>query len=69
MTISTPAHTFECQMYVSGRGLMSFRLPVEPGPTRIARLQPLDYDELVDPGFRHLLATFATLPKPLVVQV
>jgi hypothetical protein len=63
-------HTFDCQMYVSGRGVMTVSLPYEDGPTRIARLRPLDYDELVDPGFRKLLAAFESLPKPLnFVQV
>jgi hypothetical protein len=66
---NTQYHTFECQMYVSRRDAIAFRLPYESGPTRVARLEPLDYDELVDPSFRRLLAAFESLPKPLVVQV
>ncbi len=63
-------HTFECEIYVPRRGMMSFRLPAEAGPTRVARLEPLEYDELVDPSFRRLLAAFETVQKPLqTVQV
>jgi hypothetical protein len=58
-------HTFECQMYVTRRGVMEFELPSEPGPVRIAMLEPLAYDELVDPSFRRLLAAFETLPLQL----
>lgn len=61
---------FECQIYVPRRGVMALRLPQESGPTRVARLEPLEYDELVDPGFRRLLAAFESVPKPLqIVQV
>jgi hypothetical protein len=60
---TAPMHTFDCQIYVPARGPMAFRLPTESGPTRIARLQPLVYDELVDPSFRRLLAAFESLPK------
>ena len=56
--MNLPARTFECQIYVPARGAISFRLPVESGPKRIARFQPLGYDELIDPAFRRLLATF-----------
>lgn len=64
------AHTFDCQLYVSRRGVMTLRVPTESGPIRIALLKPLDYDELVDPGFRKLLATFESLPQSLqFVQV
>jgi hypothetical protein len=62
-------HTFECNIYVPARGPMRYQLPTESGPRRVARFQPLGYDELIDPGFRRLLATFESLPKPLVVQV
>ena len=66
-----PANTFECHLYISGRGQMSFRLPAESGPTRIARLQPLDYEQLFDPRFRRLLAAFESAgSQPLkTVQV
>jgi hypothetical protein len=55
-------NTFECHIYVSGRGIMSFRLPTESGLKRAARFEPLEYDDLIDPGFRRLLATFESLP-------
>lgn len=61
---NTQVHTFDCQLYVPARGMMSFRLPTEYGPTRVARLQPLEYDELVDPGFRRLLAAFNRIATP-----
>jgi hypothetical protein len=48
-------------MYVAARGSMSFRLPSESGPTPAAKLVPLPYDELADPGFRRLLAAFNTI--------
>jgi hypothetical protein len=59
------AHVFDCQMYVSKRGIMRFDIPCEDGPIRVARFKPLDYDELVDPGFRKLLAAFESLPESL----
>jgi hypothetical protein len=63
-------HTFDCQLYVPARGLMKAQLPPESGPVHIARFQPLRYDELVDPGFRRLLAAFESVPRPLkLVQV
>ena len=62
--------TFECQMYVSGRGVMTMQLPPEPGPKRVARFRPLEYEELINPEFRRLLAAFESVPKPLqIVQV
>lgn len=70
MTNITMPLTFECQMYVSGRDVMTMQLPPEPGPKRVARLRALDYDELINPEFRRLLAAFESLPKPLqIVQV
>ncbi len=54
-------HTFECHMYISGRDLIKQKLPAEPGPMRVARLRALEYDELVDPRFRRLLAAFNTI--------
>ncbi len=62
--------TFECHMYVSPRGDMNFSLPAESGPKRIARLEPLDHELLIDPSFRRLLAAFESLPQSLqTVQV
>jgi hypothetical protein len=66
---TVPMHTFECQMYVPARGPMKFRLPVENGPTQVIRLQPLAYDQLIDPAFRRLLAAFESVPRPLTLQV
>ncbi|GAC1370431.1 MAG: hypothetical protein NVSMB39_3210 [Candidatus Saccharimonadales bacterium] len=56
---------FQCQMYVGARGGMDFILPVESGPSKVARLEPLAYDKLVDPSFRRLLAAFESVPSPL----
>ena len=68
--MSTPSvHTFDCQMYVSGHGAMAFTLPLESGPTRVARLQPIGHDQLIDPRFRRLLAAFESVPRPLAVSV
>jgi hypothetical protein len=50
-------------MYVSRHGAMTFNLPIATEPQKIARLEPLRYDELVDPGFRRLLAAFHGLAK------
>lgn len=65
--------TFECQMYISSRGGMSFSLPVEAGPSKVARLEPLAHDKLIDPSFRRLLAAFESVSKtthaPQTVQV
>ena len=67
---ATYSNHFRCQMYVSKAGSFSLNLPSEDGPTRIARLQPLVYDELIDPSFRRLIAAFESLPQPLqIVQV
>jgi hypothetical protein len=64
-----PERGFDCQLYVTATGGITLRLPVEDGPTRMARLEPLDYDELVDPAFRRLLAAFESVPRPLVVSL
>lgn len=57
-------NTFECQMYVTGRAI-SLALPVESGPSKIARLEPLAHDKLIEPSFRRLLAAFESIPQPL----
>jgi len=54
---------FDCQLYVSKRGMLTVNMPQETGPVRVARLQPLKYDELIDPAFRKLLATFESIPQ------
>jgi hypothetical protein len=56
-------------MYVPARGRIKYQLPTELGPRPVARFQPLDYDALIDPGFRRLLAAFESIPQPLAVQV
>jgi len=61
--MSTPFNVFECRMYVSARDVMKFKLPAEPGPHRIARLEPIDYERLIDPSFRRLLAAFESIPQ------
>jgi hypothetical protein len=63
-------NSFECQMYVSARDAIYFRLPAEPGPKRVVKLEPLSHDKLIDPSFRRLLAAFESLPQSLqTVQV
>ena len=63
-------NTFECQMYVSMRDVISLSLPAEPGPTKVVKLEPLSHDKLIDPSFRRLLAAFESLPQSLqTVQV
>jgi hypothetical protein len=52
---------FDCQIYIPATGLMSFRMPAEAGPRKIIRLRPLDYDELIEPGMRRLLAAFESV--------
>ncbi len=57
-------------MYVPARGGINLKLPRESGPQRIARLVPLEYDKLIDPSFRRLLAAFESVPNKLpIVQV
>jgi hypothetical protein len=56
-------YLFDCQLYVPAFGLMTFRMPVENGPRRVIRLQTVDHDELIEPGFRRLLAAFDSIPS------
>jgi hypothetical protein len=63
-----PERTFDCQLYVTARGTITLRMPSEDGPVRVARLEPVAYDQLVEPGFRRLLAAFEGVPRPLLVQ-
>ena len=58
---------FDCQLYVARRGAMAFNLPAEDGPQKVARLEPLSYDELVAPDFRRLLAAFNKLTATVQV--
>jgi hypothetical protein len=52
---------FECHMYVSSYGFMDFSLPIESGPKKVARFEPLPHEKLVDPSFRKLLAAFESV--------
>jgi len=47
---------------------MNFMLPAESGPERIARLEPLAHDKLIDPSFRRLLAAFESVSNPRYPQ-
>jgi len=39
-------------------------------PRKLIAFRPIEYDKLVDPAFRRLIATFESLPESLpVVQV
>ncbi len=66
-----PSLNFSCHLYIPAQGYMKFALPAESGPRKIVRLSAPSYDQLTDPGFRRLLATFESLqPPPLkIVQV
>jgi hypothetical protein len=55
---------FDCQMYVSPRGVLAASLPAEAGPKRIASLEPMPHDKLIDPSFRRLLAAFESVRDP-----
>jgi hypothetical protein len=57
-------YQFECHMYVGVRGELTLKMPIETGPRKVVRLQSVDHDVLIQPGFRKLLATFESLPKP-----
>jgi hypothetical protein len=67
--MSISINQFECHMYVGQRGTISMSLPFEVGPRKVARLEPLRYDELIDPGFRRLLAAFETVQRPSTMRV
>lgn len=55
--------TFECHLYISARDRLKYNLPIEPGPKKVIRLTAPDYEQLVDPAFRRLLAAFESLPS------
>ena len=57
---------FDCQLYVPLNGPMTARLPIEEGPRSVVTLQPIAYDQLVDPSFRRLLAAFDAAPRTLL---
>jgi hypothetical protein len=58
-------------MYVTPKGSLNVSLPTENGPQKIARLEPLAHDKLIDPSFRRLLAAFESVStySPQTVQV
>jgi hypothetical protein len=69
--MNTFENTFECHMYVTKFDELSMMLPVEDGPQRVARLEPMTHDKLIDPKFRRLLAAFESvkdksIPKNIV---
>lgn len=61
---SAGSHVFDCQLYVSRRGTITLNMPSESGPIRVAHLEPLRYEELIDPRLRRLLAAFEQVPQP-----
>jgi hypothetical protein len=56
-------HSFDCQLYVTKHGVFSPLLPLEPGPKRVSTFTGIEYRQLMDPGFRQLLAAFETIPQ------
>lgn len=69
--MSLSSLNFSCQLYIPAQGYMKFKLPPEPGPRKVAKFNSPTYDQLTDPAFRRLLATFETLQPPTlkIVQV
>ena len=65
--VSPGEHFFDCQMYVAKSGQLSLLVPEESGPTRVARLEHLTFNQLQDPGFRRLLGAFQKVPAPFQV--
>jgi hypothetical protein len=53
---------FECHFYISGRNQLRVSLPAQSKPQKIARLKAPNYEALIDPAFRRLLAAFESLP-------
>ena len=69
MTAAEP-YSFECRLYVSSLGPMKPVLDRAGEPRKLIAFRPIEYDKLVDPAFRRLIATFESLPESLpVVQV
>jgi hypothetical protein len=56
---------FDCQIYIARHEVMRLNLPVESGPQKVARLEPIEHSQLIDPAFRRLLAAFESVPRPL----
>ena len=53
---------FNCQLYVTARGTLSTMLPTENGPKRVITFASVEFDDLIEPGFRKLLAAFDSVP-------
>lgn len=60
---------FDCQMYVATKGAINLVMPLENGPRRIIRLESVSFENLIEPGFRNLLATFDSVSGPSVAGV
>ncbi len=58
---------FNCQLYVTARGNLSTMLPTESGPKRVITFAPVEFDDLIEPGFRRLLAAFDSLPSLITI--
>ena len=61
MTITNQSQ-FNCQLYVSVHGHLSTMLPIENGPQRVITFAAVEFDDLIEPGFRRLLAAFDSVP-------
>ena len=59
-------HEFDCQMYVATKGAINLVMPLENGPRRVIRLESVSFENLIEPGFRSLLATFDSVAGPPV---
>jgi len=60
---------FDCQMYVATKGAINLVMPLETGPRRIIRLESVSFENLIEPGFRSLLATFDSVASQPVAGV
>ena len=60
---------FDCQMYVATKGAINLVMPFETGPRRIIRLESVTFENLIEPGFRSLLATFDSVSNTPVAGV
>jgi hypothetical protein len=58
---------FDCQLYISGRGVMQVAMPVLSPLRRAARLEPISFETLLDPSFGRLLVALDGLPERLSV--
>lgn len=56
-------------MYVATKGAINLVMPLENGPRRIIRLESVTFENLIEPGFRSLLATFDAVATTPVASV